>query len=232
MTGKRSSALTLLLLALLLALTAPALAPAAEFHGYPCLTLECSGHHAGYDWAEREGITDPEDCSGNSQSFIEGCRAWADALPAGAQERPAEFHAQVLRVSDGDTLVVQTAAYEQIKVRLYGIDAPESKQEGGAEATAALKQLPGQTVTVIEMDTDRYSRMVALIEHGGRSVNLELVQAGHAWHYAKYCKAEPICGRIQVAEAEARAAKRGLWAGEEPMPPWEWRQGRGVKEGQ
>ncbi len=46
------------------------------FHGYACLD-DCSGHQAGYDWAEEHGITDPTDCGGKSQSFIEGCQAYA-----------------------------------------------------------------------------------------------------------------------------------------------------------
>lgn len=45
--------------------------------GYPC-TIDCSGHDAGYEWAQDNGITDPGECSGNSQSFIEGCEAWAE----------------------------------------------------------------------------------------------------------------------------------------------------------
>ena len=117
-----------------------------------------------------------------------------------------------MRVSDGDTITVQTADYEQIRVRLYGIDAPESKQPGGKEATAFLAPLQGQTVWVTEMDVDRYSRSVALIEHGGKSVNVELVAQGHAWLYAQYCKRQPVCGQIQAAEREARAARRGIWA--------------------
>lgn len=51
--------------------------PDASFHGYPC-TVDCSGHEAGYDWAEKHDITDPDDCSGNSQSFIEGCKSYAE----------------------------------------------------------------------------------------------------------------------------------------------------------
>src|ERR1035438_6438518 len=47
------------------------------FHGYDC-TVDCSGHEAGYQWAEEHDITDPSDCSGNSQSFIEGCQAYAE----------------------------------------------------------------------------------------------------------------------------------------------------------
>lgn len=45
---------------------------------YGC-TDDCSGHDAGYEWAEEREITDPDDCGGNSQSFIEGCEAYAEA---------------------------------------------------------------------------------------------------------------------------------------------------------
>jgi len=47
------------------------------FHGNTC-TGDCSGHEAGYEWAEEKGITDPSDCGGNSNSFIEGCKSYAE----------------------------------------------------------------------------------------------------------------------------------------------------------
>lgn len=47
------------------------------FRGQGC-TVNCSGHEAGYAWAEEKGITDPDDCGGNSWSFIEGCQAYAE----------------------------------------------------------------------------------------------------------------------------------------------------------
>jgi len=47
------------------------------FGGYPC-TVHCSGHDAGYEWAENHDIDDPDDCGGRSQSFVEGCRAYAE----------------------------------------------------------------------------------------------------------------------------------------------------------
>jgi hypothetical protein len=50
---------------------------ASSFMGYPC-TIDCSGHEAGYNWAEQHGIDDPDDCTGNSSSFIEGCQAYAE----------------------------------------------------------------------------------------------------------------------------------------------------------
>lgn len=41
-------------------------------------TDDCSGHEAGYQWAEDHGVTDSDDCGGNSDSFIEGCEAYAN----------------------------------------------------------------------------------------------------------------------------------------------------------
>ena len=55
------------------------------FHGYPC-TFDCSGHTAGYEWAEEKGIEDSDDCGGNSQSFIEGCKAYAEATAEASAE--------------------------------------------------------------------------------------------------------------------------------------------------
>ena len=48
-----------------------------SYGGNGC-TSDCSGHEAGYAWAEDKGITDPDNCGGNSWSFIEGCRAYAE----------------------------------------------------------------------------------------------------------------------------------------------------------
>lgn len=51
--------------------------PMPRFHGYAC-DSDCSGHTAGYEWAERNGIDTPDDCSGRSQSFVDGCRAYTE----------------------------------------------------------------------------------------------------------------------------------------------------------
>ena len=63
--------------------------PPAEFHGYVC-TQDCSGHEAGYQWAEEHGIEDPHDCGGNSQSFIEGCQAYAEEQEDDSDETDSE----------------------------------------------------------------------------------------------------------------------------------------------
>lgn len=56
--------------------------PSRSFGGYPCIG-DCSGHEAGYNWAEENGIDDPDDCDGNSDSFIEGCQSYAEEQSAG-----------------------------------------------------------------------------------------------------------------------------------------------------
>lgn len=58
-------------------------AEAQSFKGYSC-TVDCSGHEAGYEWAEQQGITSESDCNGNSNSFNEGCQAWAEEQSAGS----------------------------------------------------------------------------------------------------------------------------------------------------
>lgn len=50
---------------------------ATTFHGYQCIG-DCSGHEAGYQWAEDMEIFEPDACGGKSKSFIEGCQAWAE----------------------------------------------------------------------------------------------------------------------------------------------------------
>jgi len=110
-------------------------------------------------------------------------------------------------------------------VRLYGIDAPERNQPGGAEAADFIKPFQGQEFSIQEMDVDRYGRTVALVLlPDGTNLNLALVRAGHAGFYPQYCKTEPICEQIQSAETEARTARRALWAQDDPLPPWEWRK--------
>ena len=54
-------------------------------------TDDCSGHEAGYEWAEDKGITDPDDCGGNSESFIEGCEAYANEQEIEEAEDEEEY---------------------------------------------------------------------------------------------------------------------------------------------
>jgi endonuclease YncB( thermonuclease family) len=148
---------------------------------------------------------------------------WA-AAPAAAQDR---YAGRVDRVIDGDTISVLTTDYERIRVRLYGIDAPERGQEGGPASTAALSSmLAGRQVEVEVHDIDRYSRQVAVVFLGGRNVNLEMVRQGHAWVYDRYCKLPGVCREMARAQGLAKSEGKGLWGRPGAVPPWDHRRRR------
>jgi len=130
----------------------------------------------------------------------------------------------VIRVSDGDTLVIRSGA-ENIKVRLYGVDAPEKKQDFGNKAKDALTSMTAlQTVQAEVMDKDRYGRTVAIVTVGdAEPVNQSLLRLGLAWVYDAYCKST-ICADWRKVERTAREARAGLWSDPAPTPPWEYRR--------
>lgn len=132
---------------------------------------------------------------------------------------------KVLSVQDGDTITLLSGKTGLQKVRVYGIDCPESRQQGGMEATAFTQGMVFlEEVSLTVMDKDQYGREVALVTlPDGRTLNEELVREGHAWVYASYCKI-PQCARWKYLEAQARREKKGLWAKKNPVPPWRWRK--------
>jgi endonuclease YncB( thermonuclease family) len=128
---------------------------------------------------------------------------------------------RVVGVQDSDTLTLLTAARAQIRVRLAEIDAPESGQPYGSRAKQALSEIAfGQGARLVVVDTDRYGRTVARVVVGATDVNAEMVRRGAAWVFLRYAR-DPSFPRL---EAEARAARRGLWAlpAAERVAPWEW----------
>lgn len=130
----------------------------------------------------------------------------------------------VTKVIDGDTIDVQLTS-GPIRVRLYGIDAPERAQPWGKEATAFLKgRILNEKVDLEPFQQDRYDRQTATVYLGNVSVNAELVRLGYAWAYRQYMR-KPDAG-LCAAEAEARIAKRGLWSlsRDERNAPWEYRK--------
>ena len=132
------------------------------------------------------------------------------------------------RVIDGDTIEVASA-----RIRLFGVDAPESAQRClagssrwscGAQATRALAgRIDGRSVACEERDRDRYGRIVAVCRYSGQNLNAWLVREGWAMAYRRYSTA------YVGEEASARRAKRGLWRGDF-VPPWDWRRGDRLNE--
>ncbi|HBW8141056.1 micrococcal nuclease [Escherichia coli] len=137
------------------------------------------------------------------------------------------FAGKVTRVIDGDTIEVKTIpekvlVYEvPIRVRLINIDAPEKKQPYGRWSKEQLKSLlAGQPVTVTYTQTDRYGRVLGrVVTANGTEANRQQVIKGAAWVYERY----NTDNSLPALQREAQKQKRGLWADNQPVPPWEWR---------
>lgn len=130
------------------------------------------------------------------------------------------WNGKVIGVSDGDTIkVLQDKT--TIKIRLYGVDAPEKEQPVGQRAKQFTSNLVfGKIVTVQTVAKDHYGRMVAKVYIGDKCLNEMLLAAGMAWHYRQYDKTK----YLSDLEWIARKDKKGLWIDEKPVAPWEWRR--------
>jgi endonuclease YncB( thermonuclease family) len=121
------------------------------------------------------------------------------------------------QVVDGDSLEIGDS-----RLRLFGIDAPEGRQSCtrqqrdwacGDEAARKLRSLVGErAITCTQRDTDEYGRIVAVCRSGNVDLAAEMARSGFALAYRRYS------GDYVDEENEARAAVRGIWAGEFKAP--------------
>jgi endonuclease YncB( thermonuclease family) len=149
------------------------------------------------------------------------------AQPVTAPSGSVTLNGRVVRVADGDTITVLDSTNTQYRIRLEGIDAPESHQAFGVRSKKNLSEMVfGKDVTVVYQKTDQYGRLVGKILLDGKDVNLEQLKAGMAWHYKEYQREQTPEDREVYAKAEdeARTARRGLWQDQEPVEPSEFRK--------
>lgn len=167
-------------------------------------------------------------CSASVRSIRAACLLAAALLATAAGLASAEpAISGRASVVDGDTIDIRGA-----RLRLHGIDAPESSQlcttHGGSRwrcgqraALALDEYIAGRTVRCERRDVDRYGRIVAECFLGGQSLNRWLVQQGWAVAYRQYST------EYVVDEDRARRAGRNIWSGHFDMPS-EHRRGRAV----
>jgi micrococcal nuclease len=119
----------------------------------------------------------------------------------------------VVHVTDGDTIVVLTDDKEQIRIRLYGIDAPESRQPFGSKATRFVRDIAAlEIVEIDERYLDRYGRTIATVFlPDGTNLNEELVRVGLAWVYTRYCDEQPMCSRWDALQQESSVLTANRW---------------------
>ena len=135
---------------------------------------------------------------------------------------PPRHGGKVIKVKDGDSIVLLETGNRQVEIRMAHIDAPEYSQAFGRKSKTFLSDLiAGEEVKYrIYEPEDRYGRVVAeIILNDSINVNKEMVRNGYAWHFKKYSN-DFRYGRLERA---ARQAGLGLWADEGAVAPWEFR---------
>lgn len=137
--------------------------------------------------------------------------------------------AKSVRVIDGDTVEVIPTEGPSERIRLLGIDAPESNQAHGAYSTQILQQCVSQgQVTVEWFEQDRYQRLLGKVRAGDVDCNLNQIKQGAAWHYKQYQNGQSERDRFTYANAEVNARQHalGLWANAIVTAPWDYRRGK------
>ncbi|EGK15358.1 thermonuclease family protein [Psychrobacter sanguinis] len=136
--------------------------------------------------------------------------------------------AKSVRVIDGDTLEIIPTKGPSERIRLLGIDAPESNQAHGTYSTQTLQQCVNQGQVIVEwFEQDRYQRLLGKVRAYGVDCNLNQIQQGAAWHYKQYQQSQSEFDRLNYANAEVNARRQaiGLWASSTVVAPWDYRRG-------
>ncbi|EAI0665683.1 thermonuclease family protein [Campylobacter upsaliensis] len=143
------------------------------------------------------------------------------------QNLEKELTGKVSKVIDGDTIELLAKTSKEnpynhitkLKIRLYGIDAPELKQAYGKEAKEYLSALVlKQEVGLIIENKDKYERIVGTIFLKGKDINKEMVKNGYAHAYESFSK------KYLAEQADAKMFKLGLWQDEKAVKPSEFRR--------
>ena len=132
------------------------------------------------------------------------------------------YQGKVVKVTDGDSIKILHKG-KVFKIRLAEIDAPERGQPFWKKSKEALVDyVAGKEVQVIEVDIDRYERIVGQVYVRELWVNGALVRGGFAYVYPEYATSE----RLYEFEREAKDSKTGIWKlpKNERVKPWEWRK--------
>ena len=129
------------------------------------------------------------------------------------------------RIIDGDTFIAIDSAGNELKIRMAGIDAPETNQVFGKESADYLTLLLHDPFKLRLFEKDRYDRQLATVLVNDKDINQEMVANGYAWAYD--CRIGPS---YQEDQDEARAGRKGLWNEKSTLPPQYFRKINGHSE--
>lgn len=157
------------------------------------------------------------------KNILTACLLFFFAYLALAQEKPGDqFTCKIIRVYDGDTATGLLPENRQVRIRLYGIDAPEKSQDFGEKSRLYLANLiAGKNVIIKVASIDRYGRIVGCISTTHhKDINLEMICQGWAWHYAAYDNTLSYKKAFILAQTQ----KKGMWKTSANIEPWKWRK--------
>jgi endonuclease YncB( thermonuclease family) len=134
---------------------------------------------------------------------------------------------KVVSVVDGDTYHLLLHGNQNVKVRMYAIDAPEKTMPYFQASKQYLSSLIYfKDVTLVPTGKDRNGRWLGYTYlPDGQEISHEMVKAGMAWHFKRYNQDDDLA----QLENQARDLKLGLWADNYPVPPWEFRKEKRTK---
>lgn len=128
-------------------------------------------------FADRSGLSD----FARDRGFV------AFSTPSGSPANGTEFSGRVTRIVDGDTFWISG---QDVRIRIWGLDAPETNEPGGAAATAELTRLiAGQTLNCRQRDIDRFGRIVGqCFLPNGRDITREMISSGTAREFCRFSR--------------------------------------------
>lgn len=155
--------------------------------------------------------------------FCSGCSFDADSDSYQATPKKHRQIARVIKVKDGDSVILRFQDSSEKEARLFGIDAPEYNQAFGREAKNILSKLVYKKSVVVESrGQDRYKREIVLLvfDEQQTTINQQMIERGAAWVYSQYQDDKAW----EYSQKEAQKKSLGLWLNRSAIAPWVWRK--------
>jgi micrococcal nuclease len=152
---------------------------------------------------------------------------WTDPLDARDPPATATTGYRLVKVFDGDSMLMRNPEGSVIQVRIAGIDAPEKSQPFADPARDRLAELLQQeSLRVAILKKDVYGRWLASLWIADKDLGLMMIEEGMVWFFRRYQSdlTKEQRRAYDAAEKSARKTQRGLWQDASPVPPWEFRQ--------
>ncbi|MDR1396673.1 MAG: thermonuclease family protein [Desulfarculales bacterium] len=144
--------------------------------------------------------------------------------PAPAQ---ADWNGRITKIADGDILTMVTDDNRTLTFRLFAVDCPEPGQPYAQQARDLVKELvldDPRLVTALEELRDQVGQVLAVVVLAdGSTLNDRLLMEGLAWFDFRLCGENSFCKGMMDLEKQARDQRRGLWADQNPLPPWDFK---------